>query len=185
MAKLGGRFCPSLSRGKLPESSARQLGLCWPEGGSGEKPGTSWPGPANVETEWETRSRRKELLGKARGQRNCWALHNTGREPGRAEAGQVARAGGVCFRCVQPLSGPKFSWQHKAAPCSDGGKVRVRSWDPQPHRPRATARLEGQIRGVHRDEKHLPSSVGTAASPSSAWHLLPPQAALDGGDKGT
>lgn len=94
MTKLSGKLFQVLSRcspvppgsrgepGKLPGSGARLPGCAggrrrWLETGSGKIPGLSWPRPAHVETE-RRRSRRKELLGKARGQRNCRACTRRG-----------------------------------------------------------------------------------------------------------
>lgn len=114
----------------------------WLKTGSGKIPGLSWPRPAHVETE-QRRSRRKGLLGKARSQRNCRALRNTGRELGRAGAGQ-AEAPGVFGRlslscrqsrqrpthqeersmCKAGIRGPSVRGQQgtwRANPCMDRG----------------------------------------------------------------
>lgn len=106
----------------------------WLETGSGKIPELSWPRPAHVETE-QRRSRRKELLGKAQSQRNCPALHNTGREPWEG----WGWPGTGHFRQPQPLLRPK-----SPAPCSPGGKVYVQSWDSWPQRPRTAGHLEAK-----------------------------------------
>lgn len=53
----------------------------------------------------------------------------------------------------------------------------MRSWGPAALLPEGNRAPGGQIRAVHRDVKHLPSSLGTAASPGSACsscHLRQP-----------
>lgn len=155
-AKLGGKFGPSL--GMVQSNPGDLLGAGKAEGeqckaaGAVLAGGRASRGVGVAKTLGQagrgqimlklSRRRRKELLGKAWGQRNCRALHNVGREPGRAEAGQVMRAGEPVFGVFSPswAQSPPDGARQRPAPLEE--KSVCAAGAPQPYCPRATGHRE-------------------------------------------